>query len=66
MGGIAAAGLAEGLIPESSIMFSVDLAPGTSIARGLFLECFCTAQLVFAILMLAAEVCKFVKKVIRV
>ncbi|BFZ63808.1 Aquaporin-1 [Saitoella coloradoensis] len=31
------------------------LAPGTSISRGLFIEMFMTAQLVFVILMLAAE-----------
>ncbi|KAI9745027.1 MAG: hypothetical protein M1818_001305 [Claussenomyces sp. TS43310] len=53
--GIAAAGLAEGLVPESSVMFDVALSPTTSIVRGLFLEVFCTAQLIFAVLMLAAE-----------
>lgn len=31
------------------------LAPGTSVAQGLFIEMFMTAQLVFVILMLAAE-----------
>lgn len=31
------------------------LAPGTSTAQGLFIEMFMTAQLVFVILMLAAE-----------
>lgn len=31
------------------------LAPGTSIAKGLFIEMFMTAELVFVVLMLAAE-----------
>ncbi|KAE8445187.1 hypothetical protein EG329_013684 [Mollisiaceae sp. DMI_Dod_QoI] len=55
LGAIAAAGVIRGLIPGNEILFNVKLAPGMSIPQGLFLEMFLTAELVFAILMLAAE-----------
>jgi hypothetical protein len=54
--GIAAAGVAKGLIPGHQVLFSVTLGEGTSIAQGLFLEMFLTTQLVLAVLLLAAEV----------
>ena len=56
LGAIAAAGVIRGLVPAPGILFNVKLAPGTSIPQGLFLEMFLTAELVFTILMLAAEV----------
>ena len=31
------------------------LSPGVSVAQGLFIEVFCTAELVFVIIMLAVE-----------
>jgi len=55
LGAIAAAAVVKGLIPGNDVLFNVNLAPGTTITQGLFLEMFLTAELVFAILMLAAE-----------
>ncbi|ATZ45287.1 Bcaqp2 [Botrytis cinerea B05.10] len=52
---IAAAAAVRGLLPGDTVLFSCALAPGTSIAQGLFLEMFFTIELVFTILMLAAE-----------
>jgi aquaporin rerated protein, other eukaryote len=57
VGAIAAAGIVEGLLPGSEVLFAVQLSNGTSVAQGFFLEMFFTAELVFTILMLAAEVC---------
>ena len=56
VGAIAATGLAKGLVPGNRILFAVSLAEGTTIAQGLFLEMMMTAELVFTIFMLAAEV----------
>lgn len=56
LGAIAAAGVVRGLIP-GGVLYNVVLDPNTSVAQGLFLEMFLTAELVFTILMLAAEVC---------
>lgn len=53
-GGIAASALVYGLFP-STLNVATTLADGTSIARGLFMEMFLTAELVFTIFMLAAE-----------
>jgi len=55
LGAIAASAVVRGIIPGNDVLFSVRLRPGTSIAQGLFLEMFLTAELVFTILMLAAE-----------
>jgi len=55
LGAIAAAGLVRGLIPGDGVKFGVSLRPGTTIVQGLFLEMFLTCELVFTILMLAAE-----------
>jgi len=57
VGAIAAAGIVEGLLPGSEILFALQLNNGTSVVQGLFLEMFFTAELVFTIPMLAAEVC---------
>ncbi len=56
VGAIAAAGIVERLLPGNEVLFAVQLANGTTVTQGLFLEMFFTAELVFAILMLAAEV----------
>ena len=54
LGGLAAAGLVSGLFP-GPLKVSTSLRPGTSVAQGLFIEMFLTAELVFVIIMLAAE-----------
>lgn len=54
LGGIAAAAVVSVLFP-GPLLVRTSLAAGTSVARGLFIEMFLTAQLVFAIFMLAAE-----------
>lgn len=54
LGGIAAAGVVAVLFP-GPLNVKTALRPGTSIAQGLFIEMFLTAQLVFTIFMLAAE-----------
>lgn len=53
VGGIAAAALVDALFP-GSLSVSTTLTD-TSIVRGLFIEMFLTAELVFTIFMLAAE-----------
>jgi len=57
VGSIAAAAAVNGLIPTRAddVLFRVALSQGTSVAQGLFLEMFFTIELVFTILMLAAE-----------
>ncbi|KAH0538909.1 hypothetical protein FGG08_004500 [Glutinoglossum americanum] len=55
LAGIAAAGVAKGLAPGHPVLFAVSLGGGASIAQGLFLEMFLTAQLVITVLLLAAE-----------
>jgi len=54
LGGIAAAGVVSCLFP-GPLTFRTSLGGGTSVTRGLFIEMFLTAELVFTILMLAAE-----------
>jgi aquaporin related protein len=54
--GIAAAGVAKGLVPSHQVLFDVRLGKDTSITQGLFLEMFVTAQLLLAVFLLAAEV----------
>ncbi|KAK2614563.1 hypothetical protein N8I77_001374 [Diaporthe amygdali] len=55
LGSIAASALIVGLLPGDGIAATTGLAEDTSVVRGLFLEAFLTAELVFIIFMLAAE-----------
>lgn len=50
-----AGGLVKAMIPGDIHNANTTLTPGVSIVQGLFIEMFLTAQLVFVILMLAAE-----------
>lgn len=52
--GIAAAGVVSALFPGPMVV-ATTLGGGASISQGLFIEMFLTAQLVFVIIMLAAE-----------
>ncbi|KUI55895.1 Aquaporin-2 [Cytospora mali] len=52
---IAASGLIVGLLPGNGIAATTSLGGNTSVVRGLFIEMFLTAQLVFVIFMLAIE-----------
>jgi glycerol uptake facilitator-like aquaporin len=54
LGAMASAAVVSALFP-GGLSVSTILSDGTSIARGLFIEMFLTAQLVFTIFMLAAE-----------
>lgn len=54
LGGIAAAGVVSALFP-GPLVVGVSLSGGTSIVKGLFIEMFLTIQLVFVVIMLAAE-----------
>lgn len=54
LGGIAAAAVVSALFPGPEGV-RTSLGGGTSIVRGLFIEMFLTAELVFTIFMLAAE-----------
>ena len=54
VGGIAASAIVSTLFP-GDLNVRTTLAAGVSIPRGLFIEMFCTALLIFTILMLAAE-----------
>ena len=54
LGGMAAAAVVSALLPYS-LSVRTTLGGGTSIVQGLFIEIFLTAELVFTILMLAAE-----------
>jgi len=54
LGGIAAAAVVSALFP-GPMAVTTTLGGGTSIVQGLFIEMFLTAQLVFVIIMLAAE-----------
>ncbi len=47
--------MARALIPVSIYHANTTLSGGTSVAQGLFLEMFFTAELVFVVLMLAQE-----------
>ncbi|KAI6774278.1 hypothetical protein HG531_001127 [Fusarium graminearum] len=50
-----AGGLVNAMFPGSASIANTTLGPNTSTAQGVFLEMFFTAQLVFVVLMLAAE-----------
>ncbi|KAK8066123.1 hypothetical protein PG997_012870 [Apiospora hydei] len=54
LGGIAASGVIYGLLP-GPLNIRTELGGGTTVVQGLFIEMFLTAELVFAIFMLAAE-----------
>jgi len=54
LGGIAASAVISALLP-GDLNVRTSLGGGTSVVRGLFIEMFLTAQLVFTIFMLAAE-----------
>lgn len=54
LGGITAAAITSALLP-GPLKVRTNLSGGTSIAQGLFIEMFLTAELVFTIFMLAAE-----------
>lgn len=54
LGGIAAAAVVSALLP-GPMTVATTLGGGANIAQGLFIEMFLTAQLVFVIIMLAAE-----------
>lgn len=53
IGAIAASGVVSGLFP-GPMAVNCRLGGDTSITRGLFIEMFCTTQLVFTVIMLAA------------
>lgn len=56
-GAIIAAAVVKYLIPNGrEVKHTLSLSTNTSITRGLLLEMFFTAELIFTILMLAAEV----------
>jgi aquaporin rerated protein, other eukaryote len=55
LAGMCAAGLVSCMIPGNILDTNTTLASGVSIAQGLFIEMFMTAELVFVVLMLAAE-----------
>lgn len=54
VGGIAAAGIVSALFP-GAMKVRTTLSEDTSVVRGLFIEMFLTAMLVFTVFMLAAE-----------
>ena len=54
LAGMAAAGVISAILP-GPLNVSTSLGGGTTIAQGVFLEMFLTAELVFTIFMLAAE-----------
>jgi len=55
LGGIVAAALVSCMFPGDIMNVNTTLSPGTSITQGLFIEMFLTCELVFTVLMLAAE-----------
>ena len=55
LGSVAASALVVGLLPGDGIAATTGLADDTSVVRGLFIEAFLTAELVFVIFMLATE-----------
>ncbi|KAF5006328.1 hypothetical protein FDECE_7301 [Fusarium decemcellulare] len=55
LGAMCAGGLVDAMFPGNVAQANTVLGPDTSIARGVFLEMFFTAQLVFVVLMLAVE-----------
>lgn len=54
---MAAAILVKVIISGNDVLFAVSLGPGVTVGQGFFLEMFMIFELVFTILMLAAEVC---------
>jgi len=54
LGGMVAAGLVSAMFP-GPLAVETSLSAGTSVAQGVFIEMFGTAELVFTVLMLAAE-----------
>lgn len=54
LGAIAAAAVVSGLLP-GPLAVRTTLADNVSVTRGVFIEALCTAELIFAIFMLAAE-----------
>jgi aquaporin related protein len=50
-----AGGIAQAMVPGDIGSTNTSLSPGTSVAQGVFIEMFMTAELVFVVLMLAAE-----------
>lgn len=55
LGAMVAAALVDCMIPGPISVTHTTLAPGMSIAQGVFFEMFLTCELVFTVLMLAAE-----------
>ncbi|KAK7429844.1 hypothetical protein QQZ08_003689 [Neonectria magnoliae] len=55
LGSMCAGGLVDVMFPGSVAQVNTVLGSGTSVAQGVFLEMFFTAQLVFVVLMLAVE-----------
>lgn len=55
LAGICAAALVQCMFPGDITLTNTTLSPGTSIAQGVFIEMFMTAELVFVVLMLAVE-----------
>ncbi|CAK4032766.1 hypothetical protein BAUCODRAFT_74703, partial [Lecanosticta acicola] len=55
LGAVCAAAVASCIIPGDIADVRTALGPGVSVAQGLFLEMFLTVELVFTVLMLAAE-----------
>lgn len=54
LGGMVAAGLVRCMFP-GPLTVNTTLTAGTSVAQGLFIEMFLTCELIFTVLMLAAE-----------
>ena len=54
LGGMVAAGLVKCMFPGPMVV-ETSLGTGVSVAQGVFIEMFLTAELVFTVLMLAAE-----------
>ncbi|KAK4987432.1 putative aquaporin-3 [Elasticomyces elasticus] len=55
LGSMVAAGLISCMIPGPIAVVNTTLAPGMSVAQGVFFEMFLTCELVFTVLILAAE-----------
>lgn len=55
LGAMSAAGVVQAMFPGSIAATNTSLSPSTGIAQGVFIEMFMTAELVFVVLMLAAE-----------
>ena len=55
LGAICAAAIVECMFPGDVGVVNTSLSGGTTIAQGVFIEMFMTAELVFVVLMLAAE-----------